>query len=81
MRYLHLTKFNILFILSFSFLLQAFNPVFSKSLDRQMNQNQLVITSNPADRCNYNQRIKFIVLHYTVSDEKDSLSSTETRRC
>lgn len=73
MRYFHLTKLNILFILSFSFLLQAFNLVFSKSLDRQMHQNQLVITSNPADRCNYNQRIKFIVLHYTVSDEKDSL--------
>ena len=73
MRCFHLTKFNILLILSFSFLLQAFNPVLSESLDRQMNQNQSVITSNPADRCNYNQRIKFIVLHYTVSDEKDSL--------
>lgn len=73
MNHHNFTKFNILLILSFSFLLQAFNPVFSASLDRKVKQHPLVITSNFADHCNYNQRIKFIVLHYTVSDEKDSL--------
>lgn len=70
----NLAKFNILLSLGLSFFLQAFNPAFSASLDRNIKQKQLVITSTPADRCNYNQRIKFIVLHYTVSDEKDSLN-------
>lgn len=69
----NLAKFNLLLSLGFSFLLQAFNPAFSALLDRQIKQKQLVITSNPADHCDYNQRIKFIVLHYTVSDEKNSL--------
>lgn len=69
----NLTKFNLLLVLFFSFLLQALNPVFSASLNQQRKQKQLIITSSPADHCNYNQRVKFIVLHYTVSDEKESL--------
>ena len=69
----NLTNFNLLLTLIFIFLLQTFKPVFSAPMDWQTKQNQLVITSNPADGCNYNQRIKFIVLHYTVLDEKDSL--------
>ncbi len=70
---LNRAKFNVLLSLGFSFFLQAFNPTFSASLDQHIKQKTLVITSNPADHCDYNQRIKFIVLHYTVSDEKDSL--------
>lgn len=69
----NLTKFNLLLVLFFFFLLQASNPVFSASLNQQRKQKQLIITSSPADHCNYNQRVKFIVLHYTVSDEKESL--------
>ena len=79
MNHHNFTKFNILLILSFSFLLQAFNPVFSASLDRKVKQHPLVITSNFADHCNYNQRIKFIVLHYTVSDEKEHCFSVADR--
>lgn len=71
---LNRTKFSLLLTLGLSFFLQAFNPAFSSTLDQHSKQKQLVITSSPADRCNYNQRIKFIVLHYTVLDEKDSLS-------
>ncbi len=72
MNYFNLAKFNILLTLIFLFLLQGFNPVFSASLAHQTEQNRLIITLDPADRCNYNQRIKSIVLHYTVIGEDDS---------
>lgn len=72
MRYSRLTKFKILLIVSFSFLLQVINPVFSAPLTHQTEHNRLIITFDPADHCNYDRRIKFIVLHYTVSDENDS---------
>lgn len=72
MNYIHLTKFKILVIFSFLFLAQVFNPAFSKPLTYSNRHDQFIISLDPADHCNYDRRIKFIVLHYTVSDEKDS---------
>jgi N-acetyl-anhydromuramyl-L-alanine amidase AmpD len=68
----NLVKFNNLLILIFCFALQALNPAFSSSLTHQTGKNQLTITLDPADRCNYNHRIHSIVLHYTVLDEDNS---------
>ncbi|WP_342220377.1 N-acetylmuramoyl-L-alanine amidase [Rickettsiella endosymbiont of Miltochrista miniata] len=70
MNYFNLAKFK--FLLIFFFTLQAFNPAFSSSLTHQVGKNRLTITLDPADRCNYNQRIKSIALHYTVLGENDS---------
>lgn len=73
MKYSSLAKFNSLLALVFFFVLQAFNPAYSSSLTHQTGKNQLTITRDPADRCNYDQRIRSIVMHYTVLADDDSL--------
>ncbi len=72
MKHSRLTKFNILIILVCSFSIQVFNPAFPSSLTHQAEKNRLVIASDSADHCNYNQRIRSIVVHYTVLGEEDS---------
>ncbi|MFZ0219402.1 MAG: N-acetylmuramoyl-L-alanine amidase [Candidatus Aquirickettsiella sp.] len=70
--YLCLTKFKYLLAFNFLFLLQVFNPALSAPLIHQSEQDRLIITADPADHCNYNQRIKSIILHYTVIGEDAS---------
>jgi N-acetyl-anhydromuramyl-L-alanine amidase AmpD len=69
MKYFSLAKLNTL--LTFVFLLAIFHPALSSSLI-SAGQNRLAIKLDPADQCNYNHRIKSIVVHYTVIDEDDS---------
>lgn len=71
MRYFYLTTFNILLIINL-FLLPVFKPVFSAPLIHSTTSHPFTINLDPADYCNYDHRIKFIVLHYTVLDEQAS---------
>jgi N-acetyl-anhydromuramyl-L-alanine amidase AmpD len=70
MRYFGLSKLNISLIFIFFFLIS--NPVLSFAVIPPTEKTQLIITFDPADTCNYNKRIRSIVLHYTVLDEDAS---------